>query len=102
MDIQDAGYAPNDLNMIPYADQTSLSMYDNVSFLGSKPDRGRYKSIRLEGQERPQSVVIWNEQEIVLFFIDVAQHAHKYIFENLGIYTMFNEVYSNPNITINN
>ena len=58
LNITEAGYTPPDYGSIPFADQTSLSVYDNLSLLGNKPESDRYRSIRLAGQERPQSVVI--------------------------------------------
>ena len=59
LNIQEAAYMPADYNTIPYADQTSLSMYDNVSVLvPQRPERDRYKSVRMAGQERPVSVII--------------------------------------------
>ena len=62
LNIEETAYMPADYSSIPFADQTSLSVYDNISVTVpqqlQRPERDRYKSIRMAGQERPVSVVI--------------------------------------------
>ena len=63
LNVQTPGsFVPHDAASIPYADQASLSLYDNISVANvpvtSRVDRDRYKSIRVSGQERPHSVII--------------------------------------------
>ena len=57
-----SGFVPHDAASIPFADEASISVYDNLAVgnvgMTSRVDRERYKSIRVSGQERPHSVII--------------------------------------------